>query len=188
MVKVVAGMRQYDIEVLEGDGRTTWSVEPRAEQQPGTIHIPADLRDWVSPATLKEWVDLEIAKLNWQHPGVAEYIRAHTGQHPRSMLALLAFAYAGAVFGSEEIVQACRGNRLPPSNGSMDVPFAQELRNFRRSNRRLLEEVLSGVFLKAITARLNLDPNRPSTELLQDLRDRAMERLDIARHMDAMDC
>jgi hypothetical protein len=64
-----------------------------------------------------------------------------------------------------------------------EAPPALDLSSFRRRNRRPLERILAGVFLRAVQHKFGLDAVWLSPELAQDLRNHASRRLDLARHV-----
>ncbi len=103
------------------------------------------------------------------------------------MQCVLAFAYARQIFDSEGIARACRTEPMLQRLCRGSVPFAAELRSFRRTNRLVLEEILTGVFMRAVSERFDLAEGLLPTELKGDLQKLAAERLNIARHMDAVD-
>jgi hypothetical protein len=106
---------------------------------------------------------------------------------PRNLLGLLSLAYATQVFSSEEIIRACRSQPVFWLACEGVVPFAHELRGFRRKNRPLLERILAGVFLRAVCQRFDLAPDLLPPGLEADVRARAAERLDLARDLDSAD-
>ena len=128
-----------------------------------------------------------VLRLQWQNRLVQEYLEAHPDYHPKSMLAVLVFAYCSAVFDSESIARLCQAETPFRALCQGGAPFAHELTNFRRKNRALIEKVLAGVLLRAICYRFGLDHRVVPVEMDEDLRERASERLDIARHMDVVD-
>ena len=103
------------------------------------------------------------------------------------MVCLLSFAYATGRFNSQEIAEAAWSDAMLRAICDGRAPFAQELRTFRRHNRSVLEPVLAGVFVRALTSRLNLDLSPFSSEIERDLRDHAAKLLEIAWQMDMDD-
>jgi hypothetical protein len=120
-------------------------------------------------------------------PQFGEHTPHHPDQQFRVMLRLLVFAYATRLFSSEDIVMACRVDPTVRTLCGGYIPFAQELRTFRRRHRALLERVLAGVFLRAVTNRLNLHSYPLSDDIELDAQNHAAERLEIARQMDTDD-
>jgi hypothetical protein len=150
----------------------------------GEFTVLTDLSEWVPPSRLTDWIEQEIKRLNWDIPHFSESSSQRLDDQPKMLLALLSFAYATRVFCLEEIAGRCYSDAMFRLLCEGRVPFVQELSNFRRRNRRLLERILAGVFLQAIRDKFDLDAVWLSPELMQDLSDHAKARLDLARHMD----
>ena len=161
-----------------------FSAETRLEVPDRSSGWPADLREWVAADRLKEWVEQEVDRLDGQASPSGGDLRGDPALRPKLPLKVLAFAYAARIFSAEEIVQACHSDPILQSLCEGEVPFVQELRNFRRSHRPVLEAILAAVCLRALGERFDLEPSRVPPELERDVRERAGERLDIARHMD----
>jgi transposase len=162
---------------------------PRPTERPLSyateLRVPPDLREWMDEGTLLSWIEEEVQSLEWQHPLVQQYLRAHPEYHPRAMLSVLVFSYLAAVFDSESISLMCRKNAALGSICEGAAPFAQELSLFRRKNRALIEKVLREVLQRAIIRKFGLDGRFLPVDLREDMQQRAGERLDVARHMDA---
>jgi hypothetical protein len=150
----------------------------------GPIELPTDLREWATRSTLLVWIDLELTSLDAAMPGLGQRLRPHGEYRPRILLRLLSLAYAMSVFSSEEIVRLCHADSFFRRLCEETVPFRHELANFRRRNRALLEKLLAGVFLRGLRERFDLDGTVLPLEMDRDLEERAVTRLDIARHMD----
>jgi hypothetical protein len=169
-----------------------WEASRGAEalQQLGPIERDAeltvltDLSEWVPPSRLKDWIEQEIERLNCDIPRITESSLQRLDDESKMLLALLSFAYATRVFCLEEIVERCSSDAMYRLICEGNVPFVQELSNFRRRNRPLLERILAGVFLQAIRDKFDLDVVWLSPELVQDVSGHAKARLDLARHMD----
>jgi hypothetical protein len=144
----------------------------------------ADLSDWVPPSTLRDWIEQEIERLNWDLPRIQEFPRPRLDYQTKMLLCLLSFAYATGVFCHEEVVARCHSDDMLRLICVGSVPSVQELSYFRRRNRALLERILAGVFLQAVRYMFDLDAVWLSPPLAQDLSKHAAERLDLARHMD----
>lgn len=180
---------QYRAIHLSGQGRRTAEAQfgrkdgSRAERST-SLDLPADLGTWVWSGTLHEWIRAETDKLSWSHPQVEGYLRRHPSYPPRKMLTLLSLAYACGVFSSGEVVRFCRSDAIFQAVCQGQVPFAHEVQSFRRHNRALLERVLSHVLLQAYRHRFNLAPDPLSFGLEAAAHTRAVERIDLARHLD----
>ncbi len=150
-----------------------------------SVRLPTDLREWVDAGTLLGWVEEEVGRLNWSHPELVEYLRQNPDYQPRVMLTLLAVAYLTQTYSSEALVNLCHSDPLFKSACGGKAPFAEEISSFRRRNRVVVERVLSRIFQRAIRHRFGLHESVLPPELGPDLHSLAVERLDIARHMDA---
>ena len=128
----------------------------------------------------------DVARLNWTNAGLLELLRKHPDFEPKALLNTMTFAYATGVFGAEEIARRCsedsdfRGVRpkLPPRTA--------ELKRFRIENRGLFKWCLVNVTSRALKSRFiegdSLEILPPG--LRRYVVENAIERLDIARHMD----
>lgn len=149
----------------------------------GDLSLPWNLQEWSTPTALRGWVEEEIATLDWASPELAQYLRQRPHYEPRKLLCLLAYAYASAVFESDEIQQRCHTDPdCRALAGPGWQPDARELTRFRRENRGLLKWVLTQVFKRALRAHLG-DFMMPSG-LKARLVAAAAVRLDFARQMD----
>jgi hypothetical protein len=150
-----------------------------------TWALPPDLRLWVSPDTLISWIREAVSGLDWAHPLVTRYLQNNPDFRPRAMLEFLAYAYATRVSGSEEILASCRCEPALMLLCEGNPPFRQEIIAFRRGNRKVLERVLSELYRRAIAV---YHPGARSHLLLNAAAEKAaIDRLNCARHMDAVE-
>lgn len=182
---------QRDLGRPSGDGRAE-SVRYQGELSPavagGVLEVPGDLGAWAGPGRLLRWVLEEVVNLDCYGCEEAWDSRACASCQPRVMAALLAFAYARQMYDTEEIAQS---RRMSPMLGvalSGRAPFPEELRCFRRRQRTFLGKVLTRVFIRAIQYRFDLGGTWITPELEQDVQRLAEERLNIAHHMDEVEC
>lgn len=152
------------------------------------LEAPADLGRWVCPSEVLAWAADEVELLPWNGPGAAGQLLGVAREWANRMLTLLSFAYARQMFDSEGIAHACRTDPMLQRLCPGSVPFANEFRTFRRRYRRVLERVLAGIFMRGIRHRFDLRGVPLPVELEQDLEKLAAQRLDIARHMDTVEC
>ncbi len=145
----------------------------------------ADLRKWFGTTRILSWIEQELQSLAKKEPRLRQLIEQDGNRRPEGMLSVLTFAYAGQVFDSDEIVGACHSDAAFQRLCKGQIPFAHELQGFRHKHRALLEGLLTRVLVRAIKAKFDLDPSLVTAELEQDVRERAIHRLDIARHVDA---
>jgi hypothetical protein len=143
----------------------------------------ADLSDWVPPSRLRDWIEQEIERLNWDLPRMQELPRPRLDYQTKMLLCLLSFAYATGVFCHEQVTVRCHVDDMFQLICEGRVPFVQEVVNFRRRNRLLLERILTGVLLRAVRHKFGLDAAWLSPDLVQDLGNHAGQRLDLARHL-----
>jgi hypothetical protein len=148
--------------------------------------VPWDLTEWVDPAALRLWITEEVETLDWNHPEVVAILRTYRTFQPKTMLCLLTYAYATAVFESEEIVRRCysdEGFRLIAGGHAAET--ADVVARFRRENRGLLKWCLAQVLKRAIRVKAG-DVLLPAG-LKRHLLDVAVLRLNVARHLDRGD-
>jgi hypothetical protein len=143
------------------------------------------LRGWVDPFVLASFVEKEAE-------GLGPLARVATVDEkaecdPGIFLSVLAYSYAIGVFSSEEIVRNCRTNAAFSTLAGGKFLFRQELTRFRRRHRALLTELVACVFIRAVAEWFGLDAGKIAPYLDTHLRRLAIDRLDIARHLDAID-
>ena len=147
------------------------------------LALPWDLREWVEPAVLRQWVAEEIDSLDWNNPQIVEHLRTRPGYQPKPLLSLLVYAYATAAFESEEILRRCFANEEYRSIGGPQVRWnARTFTRFRRENRGLLKWALVQIFKRALRAKRGdfLLPAGVKRRLIGA----AVTRLDLARQLD----
>jgi hypothetical protein len=161
--------------------------EMRAEAQeiPITegLTLPWDFGEWFDGATIRGWVQEDVESLDWANPEVVQHLRSRPGYDPKALLCLLTYAYATAVFESDEIQRRCYADaEYQKLAGRRAAIAGSELTHFRRENRGLLKWTLVQFFKRAIRARLG-DVLLPAG-LKRRLLNAAVTRLDLARQMD----
>jgi hypothetical protein len=145
-----------------------------------------ELRGWVDPFALASWVEKEAEGLG-PLTSVEATVDEKAECDPAIILSVLAYSYAIGVFSSEEIVRNCRTNSALSTLAGGKFLFRQELTRFRRRHRALLMELVGRVFIRAVSEWFGLDVGAIAPYLDTHLRRLAIERLDIARHLDAID-
>jgi predicted Zn-dependent protease with MMP-like domain len=145
-----------------------------------------ELRGCVDPFALASWVVEEAEKLT-PSTTLDEVFEEKPEFDPGIILSVLAYSYTTGVFSSEEIVRNCRTNAAFGALASGKFLFRQELTRFRRRHRTLLMELVARVFVRAVSERFGLSAHEIAPFLDSCLRRVAIERLDIARHLDAAD-
>jgi hypothetical protein len=84
-------------------------------------------------------------------------------------------------------VARCRTDRLFSILCEGKIPFPEELTRFRRKNRVLIAEILTRLFARIWRHHSAGGTGEAGVCGQKALRDMAMVRLDIARHMDSCD-
>lgn len=148
---------------------------------------PPDIRRWVDTGTLIVWLDEEAEHLDRDLPELRPCPRESTQDSFKATLCLLVFAYATGVLDSEEIARNCRADIAFRLLCSGTAPFQDELVRFRRKNRDLIATLLVNILARAVHYRFGYCMVPPTVPLCQHLRAYAIQRLDIARHMDTCD-
>ena len=146
--------------------------------------IPLDLRLWIEPTQLREWVTEEMEALDWQNEKLQKYLQTHPDFRPKELLSLLIFAYATGVMESEDIIAALQRNDGLNGLWRGPGPSAKEISMFRKKNRALLKWGLGEVIKRALQQKLGYAETRLPAGLRQVVVDSAVGRLDLARHMD----
>lgn len=158
------------------DNSPGWTVDwVGAATEPLTP--PRDLREWVDPGTLINWLDEEAAGLetsNGRAPGAAQ----------SATLRLLAFAYASQVFESSVIARKCRAELAFHLLCGGIIPFPHELTRFRRRNREAIAKLMARLYARAFPQKWGRNGLSLTESDASRLKECAIERLDIARHMD----
>ncbi|HEY0550637.1 MAG TPA: hypothetical protein VGF13_13615 [Verrucomicrobiae bacterium] len=149
------------------------------------LSIPLDLGQWASASQLRDWIMSDVATLNWTNPELLELLRKHPGFEPKALLNTMTFAYATGIFGAEEIARHCSENLEFRGVRPKLPPIAAELKQFRKDNRAMFKWCLANVVTRALKSQLI---EGPEVTLPPGLRryivENAIERLDLARHMD----
>lgn len=151
------------------------------------LDMPLNLGDWFAPATLAEWVREEINRLDPTESYIKEAFEKPPECRPRLILALLALAYCTQLFRSEEIVSACHSDPVFRNLCGARPPFKEELEHFRRTHRRVVDNVVAQVLLRTVRERFHFGGDKLPPGLERNLQFRAEERSDIARHMSRED-
>jgi hypothetical protein len=148
------------------------------------LRIPLDLGEWIDPQSLKGWAVEEVETLDWANAELQKYLRAHPDFRPKDLLRVLIFAYTTGILESDEIVGALQRNEGLRALWNGPGPTAKEIGKFRKENRALLKWGIVQLLKRAVQQKLELGTMRFPSGLRQALVDSAVERLDLARHMD----
>lgn len=145
--------------------------------------VPWDLTEWVDKAALRQWIAEEVETLDWNNPEAVAVLRTYRTYQPKTMLCLLTYAYATAVFESDEIIRQCYSEesfRLISEGHAPET--ANVVSRFRREHRGLLKWCLGQVLKRAVRSKAG-EVFLPAG-LKRHLLDAAVMRLNVARHMD----
>lgn len=163
-----------------------WTSDETVVLKRAPITVPLDLREWFDTSTLLSWVADEVE--------VREQAQAFVHQNPgasdsRRRLLALVFTYALCIqkFELSQILIACREEDPFKELCQGQEPFPDELDHFRRVNRSLLQEALGNVLLRALSVKFEIPIPQLPAAVHRDVRSRAEERLDIARHLSTWD-
>jgi hypothetical protein len=147
----------------------------------------AELRLWLDPFLLVAWVREEAQALGCS-ARMEETFDQPAECGPRILLGVLAYAYAMGVFSSEEIVRNCRTNSAFGALSEGKFLFRQELTRFRRRHRALLTELLARIFVRSVSERFGFSQGDVVLPYIKTCTHQAaIQRLDIARHLDTSD-
>lgn len=145
-----------------------------------------DLRLWLDPFLLVSWVREEADGLGCS-ARMPEMFDRSAECSPKILLNVLAYSYAVGVFSGEEIVRNCRTSAAFGALSEGKFLFRQELTRFRRRHRTLLTELITRTFVRSVSEWLELDEGDLLPYIKTCLHKAAIERLDIARHLDTSD-
>jgi len=145
-----------------------------------------ELPNWPDPFALASWVQKEADALTYAAV-MAGIFDPKAESDTRVLLCVLAYSYAIGIFSSEEIVRNCRTNDAFAALSGGKFLLRQELKWFRCRNRPLLIELVGRVFVRAVCEWYNLGRTEVAPYIETHLRRAAIERLDIARHLDTVD-
>ncbi len=153
----------------------------------GPLRLPMDLRQWIPEEKLVEWINETVAANVHKEPsGPTETPQAAVTGRGKALLSVIVLGCTTGIFTSEDIARACQSEKAFASLCVGEAPFRQELEQFRRNHRAILEHVLTAVLLQAVKERYSkLEKLPPGMEYA--VRCRAVDRLDTARHMDTWD-
>jgi len=164
------------------DCRLSGSVAPSTNAARESNHqpeLPLDLREWVPSERLMASVQEELSAIG------NSYEKAEVGANvPKRRLGVLAFGYLLGRFDTEEVVLLCQTEPLFHSLSEGEVMWPSELTQHRRRNRGLLIADLASVLGRAFREHFQISTEVLPSELKRCFHEDAVDRLDIARHMD----
>ena len=146
---------------------------------------PLDLRDWIESSLLFSWIEAEVERFV-SSPDDSQSGTGAMYDRFRKILQILCFAYSTGRGRSADIAAGCRCEVEFQMIAENCLPFVDELVNFRRHHRALLEELLSRLYLRAACFSIGYTEEVSET-LEKRLRGRAKDFLNTARHLDSCD-
>ena len=157
---------------------------PLMTKERDELLIPLDLTAWVSPTQLRDWIMSDVATLNWTNPDLLELLRKQPDFEPKALMNTMTFGYAIGIFGAEEIARHCSEDMEFRGVRPKLPPVAEELKRFRKENRGVFKWCLANVITRALKSQIIEAPDTLPPGLRRYVVENAVERLDIARHMD----
>lgn len=159
----------------------TTSMQPSSDER---LSVPWNLTEWIDAQAIRQWVDEEIATLDWNNSELLKLLRENPKLRARELLTALSFAYCTGIYESQEVSELCGSDLILRSICGESLPSTRMLERFRRENRGLLKWVLVQILKRALRSKYSLNTSMLPAGLRQHLVDLATERLDVARHMD----
>ncbi len=152
--------------------------------EPSPDDMPLDLRQWVGVGELISWIEDEVENCA---PRSQPDANTTQSQYAGALLSVLAFAYATSNFDSDAVARGCQTDAAFRLLCEGRAPFPDQLTRFRRRNRGLLVTILVRLLARAWCRHQGLGTPPLSARLRRKLHERAVERLDIGRHMDSIE-
>ena len=156
------------------------------ETEKAELSIPLDLKEWVPVSQLRDWIMTDVATLDWTNDELMEFLRRHPEFEPKALLNTMTLAYVTGVFNAEEIARRCSSDVEFRAVRPKLPPIPAELKAFRKANRAIFKWVLAQVITRAL--KTQFEEGEAIESLPMGLRryvlDNAVERLELARHLD----
>ena len=152
----------------------------------GELSIPYDLSEWVPVAELRQWIMTEVAQLDWTSAEILELLRQHPHFEPKALLNTMTLAYATGIFTAEEIARRCSTDIEFRAVRPKLPPVSTEMIAFRKENRGVLKWTLAQAITRAVKSQF-VEGDAIETlpaGLRRAVIENAVERLDLARHLD----
>ena len=150
------------------------------------LSMPLDLSEWVPASQLQEWIMSDVATLDWTNEELLELLRQYPDFEPKALLNTMTLGYVTGIFGAEEIARRCSEDLAFRGVRPKLPPIAAEMKKFRKENRSVLKWCLVNVITRALKSQFiegdRIDRLPPG--LRRYVVENAVERLDLARHMD----
>ena len=165
---------------------TATSEMPPMRAVEDQLSMPMDLSLWVPVAQLRDWIMSDVATLDWTNAEMLEILRQRPEFEPKALVNTMTLGYATGVFAAEEIARHCSENPQFRNVRPKLPPIASDLKKFRKENRGVLKWCLTSIITRAVKTQfieggeIDILP----AGLRRYVVENAIERLDIARHMD----
>jgi len=173
-----------ELEIEAGARSRTGMTPSPAPEKEDKVIFPLDLGEWMPKESLLESIAAIVEELSWANPELVAYLKAHPEYRPKMLLRLLAFAYATGIFEAEEIESSCFSDPFLRYICEGEPLRAKQISRFRRDNRFLLKWVLAQLFKEVLKKKFALGNTLFPAGLRRFLVETAVERLDLARHLD----
>jgi hypothetical protein len=161
-------------------------MEMPLETEKEELSIPLDLTEWVPMSQLRDWIMTDVAALDWTNEELMEHLRQQPDFEPKALLNTMSLAYVAGVFNAEEIARRCSSDVEFRAVRPKLPPIPAELKTFRKENRAIFKWVLAKIITRAL--KTQFEEGHAVEPLPMGLRryvvDNAIERLDLARHLD----
>jgi hypothetical protein len=158
----------------------------QAKAKEDRLIFPLDLSEWMAKESILETITALIETFNWGNPELIKYLQSHSNYRPKMLLRLLCFAYATGVFAAKEIESSSFSDPFLRSTCESDPPQARDISRFRRNNRGLLKWLLAQLLKEVLKQKFALGERILPAGLRRFLMEAAVERLDLARHLDGV--
>jgi hypothetical protein len=164
----------------------TVTMEMPLKMEQEELSIPLDLSLWVPASQLRDWIMSDVATLDWTNEELLEMLREHPEFEPKALLNTMVLGYATGIFGAEEIARHCSEDIVFRGVRPKLPPIPAEMKKFRKENRGVIKWCLVNVITRVLKSRfVERDHIKPlPSGLRRYVVDNAIERLDLARHMD----
>ncbi len=163
--------------------RGVWKAALERKLEVPSAEVPRDLRVWVSPDILLEWIQDEVTATEQEHE-MSSLGAARINLFPKVLAGVLCYSYACDILSSAEVVMACRSDNGLRRIAKGKTYFENEISHFRRAHRPMLLRFLARVFARTLAWEKNISRVNLDSGLLGSVIRQAQERLDTARHLD----
>jgi hypothetical protein len=160
------------------------SANSNTAEPPRKLSIPWDISEWLDKPSLLARITEDIDSLDWNNPGMIEFLRANPNFQARLLLVLITYAYAMGICESEEVAELYYGESELRRQLPGQPPSPKAITRFRRENRGLLKWSITQAIKHALRSRFELGDATLPPGLRRMLSDAAATRIDVGRHMD----